>query len=106
MIKWLKEEWKYNRKELLGFSVGCVLVLCFAICCMVSSIYDQIQYNEQDFYVIVSLPNGETIEGYTQGKNIDLGKTTATVNIYGKEYKVSRENIVVIESEELNDATD
>jgi hypothetical protein len=106
MIKWLKEEWKYNRKELLGFSVGCVLVLCFAICCMVSSIYDQIQYNEQDFYVIISLPNGEKIEGYTQGKNIDLGQTTATVNIYGKQYKVSRENIVVIEREELSDATD
>ena len=69
-------------------------------------IYDQIQYNEQDFYVIVSLPNGEKIEGYTQGKNIDLGEHTATVNIYGKEYKVSRANIVVIESEELNDATD
>ena len=105
MIKWLKEEWKYS-KELLGFSVGCVLVLFFAICCMGSSIYDQIQYNKQDFYVIVSLPNGETIEGYTQGKNIDLGAYTATVNIYGKEYKVSRENIVVIESEELSDATD
>ena len=105
MIMWLKEEWKYS-KELLILSVVCVLVLCFAIYCMGSSIYDQIQYNEQDFYVIVSLPNGETIEGYTQGKNIDLGKTTATVNIYGKEYKVSRENIVVIESEELSDATD
>lgn len=105
MIKWLKEEWKYS-KELLILSVVGVLVLCFAIYCMGSSIYDQIQYNEQDFYVIVSLPNGETIEGYTQGKNIDLGKTTATVNIYGKEYKVSRENIVVIGSEELNDATD
>lgn len=105
MIKWLKEEWEYS-KELLILSVVGVLVLCFAIYCMVSSIYDQIKYNEQDFYVIVSLPNGETIEGYTQGKNIDLGKTTATVNIYGKEYKVSRENIVVIESEELSDATD
>jgi hypothetical protein len=106
MIKLLKEEWKYNRKEFLIFSVGLALVLCFTIYCMVSSIYDQIEYNEQDFYVIVSLPNGETIEGYTQGKNIDLGETTATVNIYGKEYNVSRENIVVIESEELNDATD
>lgn len=105
MIKWLKEEWEYS-KELLILSVVGVLVLCFVIYCMGSSIYDQIQYNEQDFYVIVSLPNGETIEGYTQGKNIDLGKTTATVNIDGKEYKVSRENIVVIESEELNDATD
>lgn len=73
---------------------------------MVSNIYDQIQYNEQDFYVIVSLPNGETIEGHTQGKNIYLGKTTATVNIYGKKYKVSRANIVVIESEGLSDATD
>ena len=106
MIKLLKEEWKYNRKEVLIFSVGCVLVLCFAIYCIGSSIYDQIQYNEQDFYVIVRLPNGEKIEGYTQGKNIDLGEHTATVNIDGKEYKVSRENIVVIESEELNDATD
>ena len=106
MIKWLKEEWKYNREELLIFSVIGVIVLCFAIYCMGSSIYDQIRYNEQDFYVIVSLPNGETIAGYTQGKNIDLGKYTATVNIYGKEYKVSRENIVVIESEELSDATD
>lgn len=105
MIKWLKEEWKYS-KELLILSVVGVLVLCFAIYCMGSSIYDQIQYNEQDFYVIVSLPNGEKIEGYTQGKNIDLGQTTATVNIDGKKYKVSRENIVVIESEELNDATD
>ena len=105
MIKWIKEEWKYS-KELLILSVVCVLVLCFAIYCMGSSIYDKIQYNEQEFCVIVSLPNGETIEGYTQGQNIDLGNTTATVNIYGKEYKVSRENIVVIESEELNDATD
>lgn len=87
MIKWLKEEWKYNKEELLGFSVGIVLVLSFAICCMCSSIYKKIQYNEQDFYVIVSLPNGETIEGYTQGKNIYLGKTTATVNIYGKNIK-------------------
>ncbi len=105
MIKWLKEEWKYS-KELLILSVVGVIVLCFAIYCMGSNIYDQIQYNEQDFYVIVSLPNGETIEGYTQGKNIHLGEYTATVNIYGKEYKVSRGNIVVIGSEELSDATD
>lgn len=105
MIKWIKEEWKHS-KEFFILSVLGVLALCCAIYCMGSSIYDKIQYNEQDFYVIVSLPNGETIEGYTQGKNIDLGQTTATVNIYGKEYKVSRANIVVIESEELNDATD
>lgn len=105
MIKWIKEEWKYS-KELIILSVVGVLVLCFAIYCMGSIIYDKIQYNEQYFYVIVSLPNGEKIEGYTQGKNIDLGEYAATVNIYGKEYNVSRENIVVIESEELNDATD
>lgn len=105
MMKWLKEEWKYS-KEIFILSVVGVLVVCFAIYCMGSSIYDKIQYDEQDLYVIVSLPNGETIEGYTQGKNIFLGDTTATVNIYGEEYKVSRENIVVIESEELSDATD
>lgn len=105
MIKWLKEEWKYS-KEFFILSVVCVLLLCFTIYCMGSSIYDKIQYNEQDFYVIVSLPNGETIEGYIQGKNIDLKKYTATVNIDGKEYEVSRENIAVIESEELSDATD
>ena len=105
MIKWIKEEWKYS-KELLILSVIGVIVLCFAIYCMGSTIYDKIQYNEQYFYVIISLPNGEKIDGYTQGKNIDLGEHTAIVNIYGKEYKVSIENIVVIESEELNDATD
>lgn len=105
MIKWLKEEWKYD-KVLLIISAAFIILLFVLAYCMGLSIYDKIQYNEQEYYVILSLPNGETIEGYTQGKNIYLGEYTATVNIYGKEYRVSRENIVVIESGELNDATD
>ena len=105
MIKWIKEELKYDK--VLFIISAAVIILLFVLACFIGlSIYDKCQYNEQDFYVIVSLPNGETIEGYTQGKNIDLGEYTATVNIYGKEYKVSRANIVVIESEELSDATD
>ena len=105
MIKWLKEEWEYDKVLLIISAVGIILLFVLAYF-MGLSIYDKFQYNEQEHYVILSLPNGETIEGYTQGKNIDLGTHTATVNIYGKEYEVSRENIVVIESEELKDATD
>ena len=105
MIKWLKEEWECD-KFLFIISVAVIILIFVFAYFMGSSIYEKIQYNEQDFYVIVSLPNGEKIEGYTQGKNIALGEHTATVNIYGKEYKVSRANIVVIASEELNDATD
>ena len=105
MIKWLKEEWKYDKVLLIISAV--VIILLFVLAYFMGlSIYDKFQYNEQEHYVIVSLTNGETIEGYTQGKNIYLGKTTATVNIDGKKYEVSRANIVVIESEELNDATD